>query len=161
MTPTAPISRRQTLALMGASLTTGFSGSLLAQTGTPWATIESKARGQTVYFNAWAGSEPINAYLQWAATEVQRRHGVKVEHVKVTDTAEVVKRVRTEKAAGKLSDGSVDLIWINGANFLAMKSESLLFGPFAESLPSFQYVDVAGKPTTRLDSMRTNFVEAA
>jgi putative thiamine transport system substrate-binding protein len=151
MTPTAQLSRRQTLALMGIGLTTSFSGSLLAQTGTPWAAIESKARGQTVYFNAWAGSEQINAYLQWAATEVQRRYGVKVEHVKVTDTAEVVKRVRTEKAAGKLSDGSVDLIWINGANFLAMKSEAMLFGPFAESLPSFQYVDVVGKPTTRLD----------
>ena len=146
-----PLSRRQTLALMGAGLTATFTGSLFAQTGTPWATIESKARGQTVYFNAWAGSEQINGYLQWAATEVQRRYGVKVEHVKVTDTAEVVKRVRTEKAAGKLSDGSVDLIWINGANFLAMKSEALLFGPFAESLPSFQYVDVAGKPTTKLD----------
>ena len=151
MTSITSLSRRQTLALMGAGLTAGFSGSLLAQTGTPWATIESKARGQTVYFNAWAGSEQINAYLQWAATEVQRRYGVRVEHVKVTDTAKVVKRVRTEKAAGKLSDGSVDLVWINGANFLAMKSEALLFGPFAESLPSFQYVDVAGKPTTRLD----------
>lgn len=149
--PLHPLSRRQALALMGVGLTTSFSGSLFAQTGTPWATIESKARGQTVYFNAWAGSEQINAYLQWAATEVQRRYGVKVEHVKVTDTAEVVKRVRTEKAAGKLTDGSVDLVWINGANFLAMKSEALLFGPFAESLPSFQYVDVAGKPTTRLD----------
>ena len=137
--------------MLGAGLTTTFTGTLFAQTGTPWPAIESKARGQTVYFNAWAGSEQINAYLQWAATEVQRRYGVKVEHVKVTDTAEVVKRVRTEKAAGKQSDGSVDLVWINGANFLAMKSEALLFGPFAESLPSFQYVDVAGKPTTRLD----------
>ena len=149
--PLHPLSRRKTLVLMGAGLTTALSGPLFAQTGTPWATIATKARGQTVYFNAWAGSEQINAYLQWAATEVRRRYGVKVDHVKVTDTAEVVKRVRTEKAAGKRSDGSVDLVWINGANFLAMKSEALLFGPFAESLPSFQYVDVAGKPTTRLD----------
>ena len=27
----------------------------------------------------------------------------------------------------------------------------LLFGPFSESLPSYQYVDVVGKPTTRSD----------
>jgi putative thiamine transport system substrate-binding protein len=139
--------RRQTLALLGSGLTLP----LFAQTGTPWATIESKARGQTVYFNAWAGSERINAYLQWAGAQVMQRYDVKLEHVKVTDTVDVVKRVRGEKAAGKLSDGTVDMVWINGENFLAMKREGLLFGPFAESLPSFQYVDVAGKPTTRVD----------
>ena len=121
-----------------------------AQTPSGWGAIASRARGQTVYFNAWAGSERINAYLQWAAAEIQRAHGVTLEHVKIADTAEVVKRVRTEKAAGK-TDGSVDLVWINGENFLAMKREAMLFGPFAESLPAFQYVDVAGKPTTRID----------
>jgi putative thiamine transport system substrate-binding protein len=141
------LSRRQTLTLIGASA----AFPLFAQTGTAWAAIESKARGQTVYFNAWAGSERINAYLQWAAAQVLQRFGVKLEHVKVTDTVDVVKRVRSEKAAGKLSEGTVDMVWINGENFLAMKREGLLFGPFAESLPSFKYVDVAGKPTTRID----------
>ena len=82
---------------------------------------------------------------------MQKRYGVKLEHVKVTDTAGVVKRVRGEKAAGRLADGTVDLVWINGENFLAMKREAMLFCPFAESLPSFQYVNVAGKPTTRID----------
>jgi putative thiamine transport system substrate-binding protein len=32
-----------------------------------WSRIEAAARGKTVYFNAWAGSERINAYLQWVA----------------------------------------------------------------------------------------------
>ncbi len=142
--------RRQALTLLSigaASATTP----LFAQTGTPWTIIESKARGQTVYFNAWAGSDLINVYLQWAGAQVLQRYGVKVEHVKVTDTVDVVKRVRGEKSAGKLADGTVDMVWINGENFLAMKREGLLFGPFAESLPSFQYVDVVGKPTTRID----------
>jgi len=116
-----------------------------------WSRIEAAARGQTVYFNAWAGSQRINAYLQWAATELQQRHGVKLEHVKVTDTAEVVRRVRAEKGAGRNSDGSVDLVWINGENFLAMKREGLLFGPWSEALPSYAKVDVTGKPTTRVD----------
>ena len=122
----------------------------VAQT-TNWADIEKRARGQTVYFNAWAGSEQINAYLKWAGAEVERQYGVKLEHVKVTDTVDVVKRVRSEKAAGKLADGSVDLIWINGENFLSMKREGLLHGPFAENLPNFKLVDTVGKPTTRLD----------
>jgi putative thiamine transport system substrate-binding protein len=116
-----------------------------------WADIEKKARGQTVVFNAWGGSERINAYLAWAGEQVQKEFGVKMEHVKVTDTADVVKRVRNEKAAGRNADGSVDLVWINGENFLAMKREAMLFGPWAENLPSFRFVDVEGKPTTRID----------
>ncbi len=109
------------------------------------------ARGQTVYFNAWAGSERINAYLQWAGAEVDKRHGVKLEHVKIADTAEVVKRVRSEKQAGRTSQGSADMVWINGENFVAMKRDGLLFGPFSERLPHYVHVDVSGKPTTRVD----------
>jgi putative thiamine transport system substrate-binding protein len=130
-----------------------FAAALRAQTAAPdaWSRIESAAKGQTVYFNAWAGSERINAYLQWAAGELSQRWGVKLEHVKITDTAEAVKRVRTEKGAGRTSDGSVDLVWINGENFLAMKKEGLLFGPWSEQLPSYAAVDVQSKPTTRID----------
>ena len=143
---TPHVSRRQALAGLAGALT----APAWAQTGSAWSAVEARARGQTVYFNAWAGSERINAYLQWAAGQIQRSYGVTLEHVKISDAAEVVKRVRAEKAAGK-TDGSVDLVWINGENFLAMKRESLLFGPFAESLPSFKYVDVVGKRTTRID----------
>jgi putative thiamine transport system substrate-binding protein len=113
--------------------------------------MQRAARGQTVYFNAWAGSERINAYLQWAGAEVERRHGMKLEHVKIADTAEVVKRVRAEKQAGRTTQGSADMVWINGENFLAMKRDGLLFGPFAEALPSYAWVDTTGKPTTRID----------
>lgn len=116
-----------------------------------WAAIQRAARGQTVYFNAWAGSERINAYLQWAGAEVDKRFGVRLEHVKISDTAEVVRRVRSEKQAGRTAGGSVDMVWINGENFLAMKRDGLLFGPFAEKLPSYTGVDTVGKPTTRID----------
>ncbi|MFZ2220521.1 MAG: ABC transporter substrate-binding protein [Rhodoferax sp.] len=143
----SPWSRRSALVVLAASLTTP----LWAQTAPAWNEIEQKARGQTVYFNAWAGSQNINAYLKWAGTEVQKRYGVTLDHVKITDTAEVVKRVRNEKTAGKLSGGSVDLVWINGENFATMKREGLLFGPFSESLPNFAFVDTKGKPTTRID----------
>mgnify|MGYP003449346462 CR=1 FL=1 len=51
-----------------------------------WARTVEAARGQTVRFNAWAGSERINAYIAWAGGEVARRFGVKVEHTKVGDT---------------------------------------------------------------------------
>lgn len=138
--------RRQLLAAGGSALLLPAARAQAA----PWARIVDAARGQTVYFNAWAGSEKINAYLQWAGAEVQQRYGVRLEHVKVTDTAEVVRRVRAEKTAGTRA-GSVDVVWINGENFLAMKREGLLHGPFAEALPNYRWVDVEGKPTTRID----------
>ena len=143
------IQRRLVLAAAAAA---PWSLALRAQT-TPdaWTKTEAAAKGQTVYMNAWAGSERINAYLQWAATELSQRWGIKLEHVKITDTAEAVKRVRAEKGAGRNSDGTVDLVWINGENFLAMKKEGLLFGPWSEQLPSYGAVDLAGKPTTRID----------
>jgi putative thiamine transport system substrate-binding protein len=145
-----PITRRTLLTHTGAAAMATATPWALAQTPA-WADIEKKARGQTVVFNAWGGSERINAYLLWAAAELDKQFGVKLEHVKVTDTADVVKRVRNEKNAGRVTDGSVDMVWINGENFLAMKRDGLLFGPFAETLPSFKFVDVESKPTTRID----------
>jgi putative thiamine transport system substrate-binding protein len=139
--------------LMAAAAAAAWVPGARAQTVAPdaWGRIEAAAKGQTVYMNAWAGSERINAYLQWAAGELSSRFGVKLEHVKISDTAEAVRRVRAEKGAGRSSDGSVDLVWINGENFLAMKREGLLFGPWSEQLPSYAAVDTVGKPTTRVD----------
>jgi putative thiamine transport system substrate-binding protein len=115
-----------------------------------WSSLEAEARGQEVFFNAWAGADTINAYIAWAGEQVKARYGVTLTHVKITDTAEVVKRVRDEVSAGK-NDGSVDLVWINGENFRTMKTEKLLFGPFANALPNFALVDVKGKPTVLQD----------
>ena len=140
---------RRELLIAGSAL--GVAPFAWAQSNPDWQRIEAAARGQTVYFNAWGGSERINAYLQWAAGELAQRHAIKLEHVKLGDTAELVRRVRAEKAAGRLSEGSADLAWINGENFLAMKREGLLFGPWSEKLPSHANVDTAGKPTTRID----------
>ena len=142
------LNRRQTLkSLLAASALPFMSRAAFAG---DWAAIEAAAKGQEVFFNAWGGADTINAYILWAGNEVQKRYGVKVTHVKLADTGEAVKRVRDEVAAGK-KDGSVDLIWINGENFKTMKTEMLLYGPFAESLPSFANVDVKGKPTTTQD----------
>jgi putative thiamine transport system substrate-binding protein len=125
-----------------------------------WAALEAQAKGQTVYFNAWAGSEPINTYIGWAAEQVRARYGVTLEHVKIADAAEVVRRVRDEVKVGK-AEGSADLVWINGENFHAMKTEKLLFGPFANELPNFKYVDTEGKPTTLVDfAEATNGLES-
>ncbi|KRC04042.1 hypothetical protein ASE11_02930 [Hydrogenophaga sp. Root209] len=148
-TPTAHLSRRQLLLAAGATASASLQP---AWAQSNWSAIEQSARGETVFWNAWAGSEQTNAYIQWVAQQVQAAFGVKLQHVKIIDTADVVKRVRAEKAAGRMAaEGTVDLVWINGENFAAMKREGLLFGPYAESLPNFRWVDVEGKPTTLND----------
>ena len=59
--------------------------------------------------------------------------------------------MQAEQAAGANRDGAVDLIWINGENFAAMKSRALLSGPFARDLPNWRLVDTVGKPATTTD----------
>ncbi|HEX9595538.1 MAG TPA: ABC transporter substrate-binding protein [Anaerolineales bacterium] len=116
-----------------------------------WPAIEEKAKGQTVYWNAWAGEQSINSYIAWAGAQVYERYGVRVEHVKLSDTAEAVAKVIAEKAAGRETGGSVDLIWINGANFVSLKEKGLLYGPWAEELPNYRLVDVSEKPAVTRD----------
>ena len=117
-----------------------------------WNDILREAKGREVYWNAWAGDPSVNAYIGWVVEEVRRRFGIALVHVKIGDTAEAVSRVLAEAAAGRRSGGSVDLIWINGENFAALKERRLLYGPFAQSLPHFALVDTAAKPTTLIDA---------
>jgi putative thiamine transport system substrate-binding protein len=116
-----------------------------------WEDILSAAKGQTVYWNAWGGDARTNAFIAWVDTEVSAKYGVHVEQVKLSDTAEAVTRVVAEKAAGQDSEGSVDLIWINGANFLSMKEQGLLAGPFLADLPNSKYLDLAPNSAAMVD----------
>jgi putative thiamine transport system substrate-binding protein len=140
--------RRLLLAILTGLLT--GAGPLQAQDAA-WQMLLAKARGQTVYWHAWGGSQQTNDYIAWVGERVKQDFGVSLEHVKLRDTAEAVSRVLAEKTAGRLDNGAVDLIWINGENFLAMRSQGLLFGPWSESLPNYSLVDVKGKPATRTD----------
>ncbi len=132
------------LALSPAALSTAA----MAQS---WDEVVDKARGQLVFWNAWGGDERINAYIAWAGDQVQARWGVTVQHVKLSDTSEAVARVVAEKAAGRTDGGSVDLIWINGENFAAMKRNNLLFGPWTANAPNYRFVDTVNKKTTTVD----------
>ena len=116
-----------------------------------WQATLDAARGQTVYWNAWGGDERTNAFIAWVGEETGRLYGVNVEQVKLTDTAEAVTRVIAEKAAGNDTDGSVDLIWINGPNFLAMKEQGLLTGPFVADLPNARFVDLSPDAPASVD----------
>lgn len=124
-------------------------GAAFADSG--WDATLAKARGQTVYWNAWGGDERTNAFISWAGEQVKARYGVTIQQVKLTDTAEAVTRVIAEKAAGKTDGGSVDLIWINGPNFLSMKEKGLLHGPFVAGLPNARFLDLSMSSAASVD----------
>lgn len=108
-----------------------------------WPAVEAAARGQNVDWYAWGGESHINDYIAWVGEAVAERYGVTLRQVKLADTAEAVSRVRAAAVAGQTDGGAVDLIWINGENFVAMKQNDLLLGGvWAEALPNWRLVDL-------------------
>lgn len=106
-----------------------------------WQRTLDEARGQTVYFNAWGGSPEINAYLLWAGQELEREYQVRLVQVKVDDIAQSVSQLLANKQAGKRAGGPIDLLWVNGENFKALKEQGLLGAPFSQELPNMALVD--------------------
>ena len=116
-----------------------------------WQDVLDEARGQTVYFHAWGGDQRTNDFIASVGDEVLDRHGVTLQHVRLADTADAVARVLAERAAGRDENGSVDLIWLNGPNFLAMKDQGLLYGPFVADLPNAQWLDLSEGSANSVD----------
>jgi putative thiamine transport system substrate-binding protein len=123
----------------------------LAHADAAWDAVITKARGETVYWNAWGGDERTNSFIAWVGDAVSKQYGVTLKQVKLTDTGEAVARVVAEKAAGRNTDGTVDMIWINGPNFLSMKAKGLLYGPFVDKLPNASLIDTVRKPSNVTD----------
>lgn len=55
-----------------------------------------------------------------------------------------------EKSANNNDQGSVDLIWINGANFATMSDNTLLLKDWANNLPNFALTDPENNPAVTL-----------
>jgi putative spermidine/putrescine transport system substrate-binding protein len=106
-----------------------------------WNEVTSRARGTTVHYAMWAGDEARNRFYQGPVTDALRRDlEITLTIVPLGDTSDLVSKLVTEKAAG-VSRGSVDLVWINGANFRTAKQAGILWGPFTKVLPNLQYFD--------------------
>ena len=114
-----------------------------------WPAVVARARGQTVYWHAYAGDERVNRYIIWVADEVRQRYGIELHHVKVGNIKETVGKVIAASEGAVVEP--VDLMWLNGQNFAALKERKLLFGPITHVLPHFALVDTVHKPTTLVD----------
>ena len=70
----------------------------------------------------------------------------------MTETANAVSRILSEKVAGRDRNGSIDLLWVNGENFAAMKKAGLLQDqPWVTSLPNWRYTDSEALPAILSD----------
>lgn len=107
-----------------------------------WDEIIKTARGQTVNFYMWGGSNLTNTWVSgYAAEQLKAQFDITLNMVPVTEIQDVVSKVLGEKQAGKESGGSVDLMWINGENFRSMRQADLLYGPWSETIPNSRYVN--------------------
>jgi putative spermidine/putrescine transport system substrate-binding protein len=107
-----------------------------------WEEIVEEARGQQLFFYMWGGADTINAFVQgYLADRMMEDYGIDLQMVPVSDASVFVNKVLGEKQAGRLVNGSVDAMWINGENFRSMREADLLFGPFANKLPNIRYVN--------------------
>jgi len=133
--------------LAGCSTSAGPNSDAAASTLTPavaqnWDTVIEQARGKTVNFYMWGGSDLTNTWVsEYAAEELKKQFDITLNMVPVADIQNVVSKVLGEKQAGKEVNGSVDLMWINGENFRSMRQADLLYGPWSESIPNSKYVN--------------------
>ncbi len=115
-----------------------------------WNAVVEAARGQTVNWYLWGGSESINTFVDETYGPVLRdRYGITLNRVPVADTVDAVNQVLAEREAGTV-EGSVDLIWINGENFSTLKEAGLLLPAWAQSIPNAALVDWEN-PAVNLD----------
>jgi len=106
-----------------------------------WDSVVEAAKGQTVNWYIWGGSESINNYVDsFYGEALKDRFDITLNRVPVADTVDAVNQVLSEKQAGK-DPGVVDLIWINGENFFTLKQADLLYKDWADKLPNSRLVN--------------------
>ncbi|GAB3536311.1 ABC transporter substrate-binding protein [Arthrobacter tecti] len=99
------------------------------------------ADGQTVDLWMFGGDEQGNAYVdEILAPAAAEELGVTLRRVPVADTADAVNRMLSEQQAGR-EDGSVDLVWVNGAGFSTGQQADAWRCDWTGMLPNMAYTD--------------------
>lgn len=110
--------------------------------GRAWGDIVATAQGQTVSFYMWGGSDIINGWVTgYVAETVRSRYGVNLVMTPVADAPDFINKVLGEMQAGRDTNGSVDLMWVNGENFRTLRQGELVYGPWANFLPNSTFVN--------------------
>ncbi|SHI75903.1 ABC transporter substrate-binding protein [Wenxinia saemankumensis] len=109
---------------------------------TDWDSVVEEARGGEVNFFLWGGADNINAYVSdYVGGLLEEEYGITLNAVPLTDTADAVNLVLSEREAGVTEGGAVDLVWINGENFRTMKQGDLVWCGWTDVLPNDDLID--------------------
>lgn len=106
-----------------------------------FATMLAQAKGTTVTFYGWGGDDLQNKWIDTVvAPDLKTKYGITLKRVPM-DIDQILSKLSDEKQANK-TEGSIDIIWINGENFYSAKENGFLYGPFTDKLPNYQkYID--------------------
>ncbi|MFY2789194.1 ABC transporter substrate-binding protein [Rhodococcus sp. MALMAid1271] len=107
-----------------------------------WSEIQEQAQGQTVSLWMYGGDEQGNAYVDDVLAPAAAAEGVTLRRVPVESTTDAVNRILSERQAG-VTDGDVDLVWVNGANFGTGKQAGAWLCGWTQKLPNMQWTDPA------------------
>lgn len=102
--------------------------------------IQEEARGQTVSLWMYGGDEQGNAYVDDVLVPAAAERGVTLRRVPVADTGDAVNRILSERRAG-VTDGEVDLVWVNGENFAAGQQAGAWLCGWSDLLPNLALTD--------------------
>ncbi|UWG97056.1 ABC transporter substrate-binding protein [Dehalobacter sp. DCM] len=120
---------------------TGCSSSKKFDENASFDTLVSQAKGSTVTFYGWGGDDLRNNWLDnVVAPALKEKYNITLNRVPM-DIDQILSKLSGEKQAGT-TDGTIDLIWINGENFYSAKDKGYLYGPFTQKLPNYaKYID--------------------
>ena len=129
----------ETAAPAAAETTTAGSGDTAALEN--WDAVLAAAKGQTVNWYIWGGSESINRFVDtFYGQQLKEKYDVTLNRVPLSDTVDAINQVLSEKEANK-DPGVVDIIWINGENFASLKQANMLYDNWNRKLPNSKLVD--------------------
>lgn len=97
--------------------------------------------GKTVTFYGWGGNPSVNKWLdETVAPALKQNYDITFKRVPM-DINEILNKLTTEKQAG-VTQGDIDVIWINGENFYTAKENGLLYGPITKKIGNYsKYID--------------------
>ncbi|APX72176.1 ABC transporter substrate-binding protein [Companilactobacillus allii] len=108
------------------------------------------AKGQTVTYYGFGGTETQNRWIDDVVTPMMKKKGITVKRVPM-DIDDILKKLTTEKEANKKT-GNIDVVWINGENFYTAKKLDLLAGPLDSKLiPNMKTYISSNDPDVKRD----------
>ncbi|MBT0566621.1 ABC transporter substrate-binding protein [Williamsia sp. CHRR-6] len=129
-------------ALLGSAACSAPDSTPLEAKNLPWEKVLEQARGQTVSLWMYGGDTQGNAYVDRTLIPAARQLGVTLRRVPIADTSDALTRILSERQARR-TDGSVDLVWVNGDNYASGKQAGAWLCGWTASLPNMKYVDPA------------------